>query len=179
MNFKQKILAVTAVILGIAVLVFIYVILPVANDIKKIHDTVYLERIDLERKYQRGQLLRQTIENFEKIAPLKTRLSAVFIFENQELELITALEKIAAKNSLDQTIRLNPAPAKKNELYRSVNLALALDGKFENVIRYLHDLNTLDYQINISGFSLKTSGSGRIAADISAQTYMLLTAAAN
>ena len=69
MSVKRKISVALVVVILILVGVVALVIWPTITDIRKISNAIYLERIDLEKKYLRGQLLRKTVDDFEKIKP--------------------------------------------------------------------------------------------------------------
>ena len=94
MSVKRKIIISVAAVLSVTFIVVYFIILPTIRDIKKISDAVYQERVDLEKKYLRGQLLKKTIQDFEKIKPQQEKLAAAFIKEGEELEFITALERM-------------------------------------------------------------------------------------
>ncbi len=112
-------------------LVIYLVILPTIKDIRGINEDVYAERVDLEKKYLRGQLLRKTVEDFEKIRPEKDKLSSVFIPEKEELKFITDLEKIAANNNLLQIIGLEQSKdaGEKGNFY-PIPLRIKTSGEF-------------------------------------------------
>ena len=71
MNFKVKITISTIGVILIISLITVFIIIPTISDIKKISNPIYLERVDLEKKYLRGQLLKKTVSNFEEIKSQK------------------------------------------------------------------------------------------------------------
>jgi len=146
---------ITIVVVAIIIGAIIYtIIIPVMSDIKKISATITDQKVDLERKYRRGQLLRKTVENFERVKPRKERLTSIFMRQGEELDFITTLEQIAEKNRLDQKIRLqidNPAD-------RVIPLGLVVQGSYNQIMNYLADLEKLDFYYNVSALSLTASG---------------------
>lgn len=158
MSIKQKIISyIVLVVIAIGGLIYL-IILPTAKDIKKINDDVLAERIDLEKKYLRGQLLRTTIENFEKIKPQEDKLNEIYIGQNEELKFITALENIANKYNLDQKIQLAENTDTGSVIYESLALNITTSGSYINILQYLKDIERLNFYFNISKISVTTGG---------------------
>lgn len=175
MTIKRKII-ISLIIFLIAISSIIYfIILPTINEIKRISNDIYFERVDLEKKYQRGQLLRVTIKNFEAIKPEKSKLESVFISEGKELEFITSLEKIANDNNLNQEIKLQEKIIKKQENnYYPLSLAISINGEFINTMKYLQSLEKLNYYFNISAMTINTDEQKKsILTDIKGEIYVL------
>jgi len=153
---KKMILSVVVVIL-INVFIVYFIILPTVNDIQEISDAVYRERIDLEKKYQRGQLLNKTLENFEQVKAQRGKIGSAFIIEGSELLLVTSLETIAEKNSLAQEIRLDSKKvAESKNLYQSQKINIALTGKYGDLRQYLHEIERMPYTVNVFDISWTT-----------------------
>lgn len=150
MSIKRRmILSVVMVILVNALIVY-FIILPTIDDIRAISDAVYRERVDLEKKYQRGQLLNKTLENFEQVKEQRGKIGSAFIIEGDELSFITALEAIAEKNKLAQDIKLDSKKvAESKNLFQSQKINVSLTGKYGGLRQYLYELELLPYMINI------------------------------
>lgn len=178
MGIKRKIIIFIGLVGATIGLIVYLIILPTIKDIKKISDAVYAERIDLEKKYIRGQLLKKTLEDFEKVKPEKEKLASIFVNQGGELEFITALEKIAAGRGLEQNIQLQAATGKKNEknLYPLL-LAVTVKGDFIEILKYLKDLEKINYYFNIFslaiGLAEKTSGNEAVNAILTGKIYIL------
>ena len=159
MTVKKKIITALSVFVVFIALIIYFIILPTINDIKKISDAVYAERVELEIKYLRGQLLKKTIEDFEKIRPKKEKLSSVFIREGNELEFITALEKIASFYNLNQDLKLQSARDDKDKknYYYAMPLTVNIQGEFTKTLEYLKSLEQLNYYFNISSLDVTAS----------------------
>lgn len=159
MKIKQKIIISIVVVLSIMGLVIYLIIFPTINEIKGISDAVYAERLDLEKKYLRGQLLRKTIKDFEDIKPKEDKLASIFIVEGEELEFIKILETIASRHNLEQDISFQAI--KNVELvkgYYSLPLGLTTKGGFINTLSYLKDLEQLNYYFNVSAITISSVG---------------------
>ncbi|OGY45456.1 MAG: hypothetical protein A2744_02095 [Candidatus Buchananbacteria bacterium RIFCSPHIGHO2_01_FULL_44_11] len=155
MSAKRKILIFIAAITVVTGVIVYLVIVPTVIEIRKISQAIYNERLDLEKKYLRGQLLKKTIEDFEQIKPKKDQLTSAFLILGRELEFITSLEDIASQNQLIQNIQLNINEKKKREEFDEVPVTLTLQGNFLQTMNYLASLEKLNYYINLT--SLKIS----------------------
>lgn len=173
MAIKKKIISAVIVVLVFMALIIYFIILPTINDIKQISDTIYAERVDLEKKYLRGQLLKTTINEFEAVKPAQEKLTSVFIIEGKELEFITALEKIATLWGLDQNLVLQPVQAKSGFSYAQP-LEIKVKGDFVKILRYLNDLEKTKYYFNITSLSLNNDNIGNnITADFQGNIFGL------
>ncbi|MFA6410369.1 MAG: type 4a pilus biogenesis protein PilO [Candidatus Buchananbacteria bacterium] len=182
MTIRKKIIISIIIILSTTFLIIYLIILPTVKDILEINKLVYAERVDLEKKYERGQLLRKTIEDFQKIKPQENRLISVFVIESKELEFITTLEKISNTQQLDQKIYLKSAVKTKDkeEIYDSLPVEIAIKGNFTGILKYLNDLEKLNYYFNISTINIGTEdGSESVSANLKGKIYILANAEKN
>ncbi len=157
-NMKKRIFVVPAVfILFIAGLIY-FIILPTMKDIEETGAQIKFQIADLDKKYYKSKNAKQSIESLKAIEGDVEKLDGVFISQDQELAFITALEKIAAKNNIDQNINLDLSPGAKNNKYGKIPLRLAAQGNFINQFNYLHDLERLNYYLNIKSLDLSAGG---------------------
>jgi len=170
MNFKVKITISTIGVILIISLITVFIIIPTISDIKKISNPIYLERVDLEKKYLRGQLLKKTVSNFEEIKSQKNKLDTIFIKEGEELKFISTLEGIASLNSVDQTIELRVKDVEEKRGTKTFPLKITAKGSFAQVMNYLTDLEGLDYYLNISSVDL-IGEKGSIIATFSGEVF--------
>jgi len=159
MTIRQKMILVTIGILTVIGLIIALIILPTARDILKISDAIHLERVDLEKKYQRGQLLRETIDNFDKIKNREADLKNVFLTKGQELGFITKLEQIAAQHNLEQEIRLQ-IPDNMTKEFTEIPLVLNIRGSYSNIVRYLKSLEQESFYYPINTWKLNAVRGG-------------------
>lgn len=158
MSIKKKItFYILLVAIGIGGLIYM-IILPTAKDIKKINSEVLAERIDLEKKYLRSQLLKTTIENFEKIKPQENKLDNIYIGQNEELRFITALENIANLYDLEQDIQLGNGTQGATAAYESLTLEITIEGDYISLLQYLKDIEKLAFYFNIFKIEVSTEG---------------------
>ena len=158
-NLKNKIIINIIISILIIGCLAVFIILPTTKNIKKIGNEIENQRIDLETKYIRGQSLKQLNENLKKIEPQLYILDKTFVQQDQELELITAMEKLANKNNITQKINLEINKKNNNENYQQIPLKISTRGNFINLINYIIGLETLNYYININSIQLSSNSS--------------------
>ena len=163
MSFRLKIIisiiSVTIIILAIIMLV----IIPTINDIRTISAAIFQERVDLEEKYLRGQLLKKTVSDFEKIKPQKDVLDSIFIHESDELAFISTLEDLSTENGVQQTLNLETRNIRENKGIKYFPLKITVEGSFVQVMNYLSGLENLKYYFNISSINLSADRTEIIA----------------
>lgn len=151
MSLKKKIAISLSTVLAANFLIIYFIIIPTVNEIKNISKAIYAERLDLEKKYQRGQLLRETISNFEKIKSEKEKFAKSFVAEGKELEFITTLEQISEKHNINQSLSLKKSQEKNGSknFYHTLPLEINLSGDFIDILKYLNDIEKINYYLNI------------------------------
>ncbi|MFA5021459.1 MAG: type 4a pilus biogenesis protein PilO [Patescibacteria group bacterium] len=150
MNFKIKIIISILLFVIIIGLVAGLVIIPTIHDIKKISNAIYAERVDLEKKYLRGQLLKKTVNDFEEIKPQKDKLNTVFIPQGNELKFISTLEDVASTNGVKQNLELNTQSTTKTGDLQVLPIKMTIQGNFYQIMKYLTGLEKLNYYLNIT-----------------------------
>lgn len=159
-NLKNKIiLSLAGFILAILTLIY-FVVVPTARDIKIMGREIEEQKIDLERKYLKGQSLKQLTENLKKIEPELSRLDQIFINENRGLEFITTLENEAGKSGVSQKINLSSPEAAENKEFQKNKLQLFAGGNFIRQLGYLLSLESLAYYINVKMIEITPSPAG-------------------
>lgn len=174
-NLKNKMLISAAGFLLVIFSLVYFLVLPTIKDIKNMSAEIEAQRLDLEKKYIKGQSLKQLSDNLNKIEPKLKLLEQIFINKNRELEFITSLEAEANKNETEQKINLSsPLPA-ENQNFQKTDLQLFAKGGFTELLKYLADLESLNYYINVKSLELTPFAGSAAAAKInmylSADTY--------
>jgi Tfp pilus assembly protein PilO len=176
---KKIVLSISSFLLFIFLVVY-FIIFPSVRDIKNIRDEIETQRVDLERRYVKGQSLRKLSEKLEKAEEKIHILDQVFIDQEDGLEFITTLEGIAGKNNINQKINLLQT-ADNNGYSQMVPLQIFPQGEFSQILNYLVGLETLNYYINIKTMDLSSNArtaspgeekfSGSVGLFITADTY--------
>ncbi len=156
-SLRYKILIIIALIAVTLLGLGYFIILPSRSAIIRAKNIIENRRQSLEQKYTRGQDISLLAKNIEKISLEAKNLNKIFIVRGQELQFITALEAVAEQNNINQTIHMSPPQAKADEptaAYQTTDLQLAVAGKFSHLMKYLNDLEKLDYLINITAVDI-------------------------
>jgi Tfp pilus assembly protein PilO len=105
----------------------------------------------IEQKYNQSILSRVTKRKITDIKNDYPDLSKHLFRKGEELKLITYLEEMALKNNLTQTINnSNIDKITDNKVVFSLNLT----GDYDNIIKYLVDLESSEYLLNIEQLQL-------------------------
>ena len=159
-DLKNKIIAtLVGFVLIISGLIY-FIVVPTVKDIKTRGGAIEEQVIDLEKKYIRGNSLRQLTENLKKIEPRLSSLDQIFINKNRELEFITTLENKANETQISQKINLSPPNTAENIEFQKNSLQLFTNGEFTKQLKYLIKLESLNYYINIKSLELSSSPRG-------------------
>lgn len=157
MKIRQKI---SLTILSVIILIFVvtyFVIIPTILDIKHISNSVYAERVDLEKKYLRGQLLKKAVADFDKIKPQENRLNNVFIKAGDELNFVTSIENLATANNVEQNIRLNASRQAESAFLSSLPIELTAIGDFSNILGFTKSIESLPFYFNADALTLEST----------------------
>ncbi len=157
--------------LTLFLLIVFFIVIPTIHDILDMGQKIEEQRIDLEKKYIKGQNLRQLTNNLNKINSQLSKLEQIFISENRELEFITTIEGVASKNSIDQRINLGIQEDMAEYNYKKMALQLFLQGNFIDITNYLLGLESLEYYLNIKSIEL-TSNLVKQEIDASSNTII-------
>lgn len=153
-----------------------FIILPTIKNIQKMESDVDAIRLDLEKKYIKGQSLNKLSNNLKKTELKLDNLDTIFINHNRALEFITTLEEVAVNNNITQKINLMTDKALAENQYKKIPLQIMITGNYANVLQYIIDLETLNYYININNIDMsKINGgetqAGQVSVQIAANTY--------
>jgi Tfp pilus assembly protein PilO len=132
-------------------------IFPAMGKLAVVKSEISAQKIALEKTYIRGQNLRKISEDLKTVEPNLENLKKMFIKEEDDLDFITSLEKIAENSGVKQSISINyPADSSKTSIQK-IPLQLTASGNFLAQIKYLIALESLDYYISVR--TLEISGS--------------------
>jgi Tfp pilus assembly protein PilO len=156
-GFSKKIAMLSLAFLLIAGGILGFVIIPGTVDISNMQTDIEARKNDLEMKYIRGDDMNKMMRNLDKVSSELDLLKSVYIKKGSELEFITAIEKIAADNSISQKINLGASEPFSGNGYSKTSVQINSSGNYENIIKYIKSLESLDYYLNISNISLSKS----------------------
>lgn len=170
LSLKNKIiLSITSVALFIVGISY-FIILPTIKNIQKMGSDIDAIRLDLEKKYIKGQSLNKLSNNLKKIESKLDNLDTIFINHNRALEFITTLEEVAVNNNVSQKINLMTDKALAENQYKKIPLQIMITGSYANALQYIIDLETLSYYVNISTIDINKQADS-VSVQIAASTY--------
>ncbi len=156
---KQKIFVLPSVLLIASFLVFYFLILPSIAKIKEIRSEILNQKIELKNNIKQSQNINKLNEELKNIKPKMEKLDQIFINKNRELDFITLIESIADKHALEQKISLNPGQDNPEEIYKTSPINISLKGNYSNIIKYLKDIESIKYYLNVKSISISSDGS--------------------
>lgn len=152
--------------------VFIFLTLPTFLEIKSLSRKIFDYRVYLEKLYREGQLLKNTISELKIIEPNLGKLSKILISSEEELNFITTLENLASDNQIEQELKINPFVNANAKDYKTLPIELNLQTTFPQFIKYLDDINKLDYYVSIKQLLInKSPDDSKIRITLGADTY--------
>ena len=158
-NVKNKIIVNLVTFFLISSIIICLIIIPTINNIKELRVNIVTQKIDLEKKIAKEKNMNILSEKLNKIEPQLEKFDKIFINQNRELEFITTLEEVANNNHVRQKISLDPLLGQSEQIYKKIPLGLNIQGKFYNLVKYLTNLETLNYYINIKSLEITTAPS--------------------
>lgn len=154
---KNKIIGNIFVYLLIIFSIIYFIIIPTTKDIKEIRDVIISQKIEKERVLNREKNISNLSIKIKKIEPMIEKLDNVFIDESKRREFISTLENIAQKSNVTNT-SISPQNNKETTgIYETIPLTISATGKFDDIMKYLKELEKINYYINIQSFDITTT----------------------
>ncbi len=149
LSLQQRLLILTGLFVVLSFVGIAFVVYPVIKEINYLNQQVTLYKSELERKYQERFNVRKTIDDLEEAKKLLPQIEVSFIPKDGEIKFVEFLERTADKYSLQQkTINLDPKT--KRGFLTQLDIALTLEGKFLNTLKYLDELEKQNIYINFT-----------------------------
>ena len=172
LSAKNKFFINIVSIIIITAAVFIFITYPTIKEIKSFSQEIYNYRLYLEKLYLEGQVLKNIVRELKEVEPHLEELSEVLIDKKEELNFIISLEKLANNSELIQDLKINPSQEVSKNTYKILPVQITLQGNYSQLIKYLTEINKLNYYINIKHLSInKIGGASKINVSIEANTY--------
>jgi len=153
LGLKKKIVIIFIVFIVLIFSVVFFIIIPTVKDIVDIKDEIEYQRVDLEKKYIKGQNIKKISEKLKEIESRIDLLDNVFVNSDESLGFIMLLENQAGGSGINQKINLLP-PEESNNFYKKTPLQLFTQGDFINQLKYLISLEKLEKYINIKSLEI-------------------------
>ena len=163
-NYEQlgsKKIYVNLAIYGLIVVLAIYfLLLPTIADILSLREQIIDQKITLERNLNRERDIIKLVNKMNRIKPELAKLDQAFINSSREIEFINTLEGLAGENNITMNISLNETGEKANDIFEKINLTIQTQGSFENLLKFLADIEKMNYYININYFEFASNQGG-------------------
>lgn len=131
---------------------------PLHNKIKSTSDIVIKERASIVEKQSRERNIVGLTKELEEIEPNIENFDLVFINEENQLDFITAIENIATINEVFQKLEIVPPEKLSKDKYLKVPMTLTAQGELQSIYKYLKDLESFSYQLNIEKIDINSKG---------------------
>lgn len=171
---KKQIASISLLILSGLLLLSIAFISKTIYDIKTLSNSIHRQRVELEKKYETGQSLKDLVRSLKQMEPRMLALQTALLPADDTLTFINDLENTAETYHLDQVIRLADFE-KENQPIVATPIQLTINGTYENLIDYLAELDTKPYYFNITKLTIDSEPTNRavqtVTASIEANIY--------
>lgn len=169
---RQKIIITLSFLLVIVIGLSITIIYPSIKRMKELSQDIYIKRVEAEKIFNRGQNLKYTLEQYNKIKPTVSKLNNLFVIKGKELEFFTALETLNTNTLMEPDVKLSSLESSTQN--RQLPLQIRLQESYPGLLKYLSGLENLDYYINIS--SLRLTATTKDQTNSSVTTLLLAEA---
>lgn len=154
LNLEKRTLLIIGLFALLTIAVISGVIIPTVRSIQKAVDDTQELRNYLEQRYERIANLRTSIKKINQIRAQVAAYPDHLFTRGQELDLITTLERLAAKNNVTQKINSsNLGKLTDNRITLSINIT----GSYPQTMRYLADIEALPYFLNVTKLQLTSA----------------------
>jgi ABC-type antimicrobial peptide transport system permease subunit len=130
--------------------IIFFIVIPSVKDIVSIKNNIEEQRNELERRYIKGQGLRDLSEKIESVEERIDDINNIFVDKSKGLEFITALENLADSKNVNQKIDISLDNGEIVNEFEKIPIRLYTQGTFNNQMDYLLGLELMDYYININ-----------------------------
>jgi len=151
LNLEKQTILLVGIFATVIITIILGIILPTVKYIKKLNDETTALKEYLEKKYQNTINLRTSIKKIEEIKTIVAEYPNYFFNPGDELKLITTLETIATQNKVNQKIE-NTNLDQPN--HNPIKITLTISGNYNQVLKYLADLEKINYYINVENIQL-------------------------
>lgn len=124
-----------------AVTVFLFV--PTLRDVMHLSDQIIQAHAELDAQYANRKNLLASLTAAESAHATMQKLAAQFVPVGHELDFITAVENLAAKDGVQEIVSLTPNDGGGGAAELKENYDLTVNGKYRSVMQMLVDLEKM------------------------------------
>lgn len=150
---EKKVIYVTAAIGSLLLLITFLMIYPKYNSIVRVNQSITGARTQLELRYEKTKRLHRSQIKLSTVQQLVDEIYGRLLKKGEELQFILALEALAEKMQLKQSLVLGPAPRRIQKDLAAFTLDISATGGFQNLMEYLEALEKSQYPLTILYFN--------------------------
>lgn len=182
----KKIIIINIVFVFLVFLISHFFILAYYGHIKELGDKIVTQKMQLKNAVKEGRGVKELSKSMGETKEDAEIIESIFISENNGLELVENLERIAQVNNIDQKLDLMVSSKKEmitaGETYYVIPIKIVSKGQFSDQLKYLSEIESMEFYVNIknigmSSFSSNSESSERkldgIEIALLADTYWL------
>lgn len=160
LDFKKKLLMQILLFFIVNLLIIYLVIIPTKDKILELKNLVLILRLENIERSESQKKSTAINDKLEKAEVMLGEFNKIFISQNREIEFITKLEQVANSHSINQKITLSNSAPIKEIGYTKTTLEINSQGSYDDVYKYLCELENLSYYYSVNFFELSNlSGS--------------------
>lgn len=168
---KQKTLTMMVLLIGSFFVLLFFVVIPLTKKVYQQKDKLEETKLTLERDRENVGKYKDDLEYLRSNDFLSKNL---VVNEDNRIEFVESIEKIAAEKNLNLEIEAYTPVAVKNEKNKAdVFLKMTLTGKYDDFIKFLYKLENFQYQIVIQNIYIKQFDEAKIKSFESLSTENL------
>lgn len=173
---QQKIYIHVGFTIAIIICLSFFIIWPSIKSINESDSSIAQQRVKMEKKYIEGQEMKKISSLAKKIAIKTEKINKTFLKNGHEVDFITDVENISTNNDVKININLNDIKSAK-ENYKIMPITISIQGKSNNVVKFLNTIESSPYYININSIEISSNedyennSQKEISLNITAETY--------
>lgn len=157
---------------AVLILMIVFFIVPSIQQIIQMNNEITQQRLDLEKKSSLGLNIKNTKADLKEIEDNIFQLDSFFIKPGEELSFISSMETLGIKNGIKLTINPKFPGQDIGGRIKAIPLQISAEGPYDQIQKFLLDLEALPYYYNISSIS-QSGSSGDISIQLNGDIYSL------
>ncbi len=155
MEIKKKIYITITLFLIIDVLIGVFLLYPLYQDIREVSDN-FLERrkeiVGLESKLRRLKELKKT---YAEIEPDSKKIESLFVNSEKPIRFITFIERSADESGIEVNIAPGSGNRIKDKKWETVFFRIELSGTFPSFMKFLEKIEYSPWVVSIDNLNVR------------------------
>ena len=173
---EKKVIYITAAVGALLLLIIVLMIYPKYNSIVRVNQSITNARMQLELRYEKTKRLHRSQISLSTVQKLVDEIYGRLLKKGEELQFILAMEGLAEKLQVKQSLVLGPAPRHIQKNLAAFSLDISAAGNFPNLMEYLEALEKNQYPLTILYFNFAgAEEKSAVAPEVGVQRPITLT----